>query len=389
MIKQLFYFISASIPIGILCLSNVFSSPPPQSTDKQVAGHTVIKRLIENKSTNASNLRFPRIIYQDQKGLFWIGTGSGLYTYNEDQEKWTILNDVPGLEFLMRAQRVIQDKADRIWVQAATEPNLSYFDGQGWNTIYKLNPPAPLKEASPIFVGLDSKLWFFLGHSLIAFDGNRWTSLFELPSTIRDSYSRMPMSYRNRREEMIDRIRNKLRETDKAEKEPAFEVGQFPVGLQDREGIIWLGGRKAVIRFEPVKRDWRILQLPDNLVEVYGIYEGRDGRIWLADSNGHISVYDKKKDKWLTYDIVKEAKIRIRDEEDSSFYIDAIYQDKQGQMMLGSELGLITFTEAENRGQVYTFTNSGLPGGDITAIYEDKLGRIWVGTSRGVIVLEQ
>ena len=143
-----------------------------------------------------------------------------------------------------------------------------------------------------------------------------------------------------------------------------------------------------VVRFDERKNEWKgYPEAPKILAS--SIYEDRKGRIWLGGSNSDVCVYDKALEAWTKYKLVDHLP-RLADKNDfNELDIEAIYQDWSGQMMVGTRLGLFTFSEGENKWELVTSRNSGLPTDWVTSISEDKSRRIWIATSHGVVILDQ
>jgi hypothetical protein len=71
-----------------------------------------------------------------------------------------------------------------------------------------------------------------------------------------------------------------------AHERPPTVLSEVYCGLEDASGDIWLGADRAILRLDHVKREWQTYLLPENLIRAAVIYEGRDARLWFADSMG-------------------------------------------------------------------------------------------------------
>lgn len=336
-----------------------------------------------------------RVIFQDRAHIFWIGSGSGLYTYDEKQNQWEDFREKQDPKAFRSVWRICQDRAGRIWLKTLSR-EIRFFDGQGWHSSSELAPPVSLPvDNSVMFTSRNGRLWFVTYSGLIAFDGQRWTSPAMPPKDIEEAYARVPLKYRNKEEEERElwaaRIDQRLAQTNdphptkttKKIKPTDVLLPTIYQGLQDRNGNIWLGARKAIIRFDPERNTWKMYPL-QGIVEARLIYEDRQGRIWFADEEGHLAVYNQKLDNWKSYDLnIYFPQIQPKT-------IESIYQDKAGQIMIGISVGgLVLLNEQENRWRILHEENTDLPLYGVTSIVEDNKGRIWVGMSEGILVLEQ
>lgn len=72
----------------------------------------------------------------------------------------------------------------------------------------------------------------------------------------------------------------------------------------------------------------------------------------------------------------------------TEFSVSGICEDKSGQVLFATDIGLISFKEKSNEWNLYTIDNSALPDNYVSALLIDKTGRIWVGTGKGIVVLD-
>jgi ligand-binding sensor domain-containing protein len=224
-----------------------------------------------------------------------------------------------------------------------------------------------------MFPGRDGKLWFSIKNALAAYDSQHWVSHIKLSEALGSDSS---VSIR--------------------------------AGLQDSERRVWLATSEGIVRFDERKQKCDILDPFQEKAEagddfeysiyarmmiargIYHIYEDRRGRIWWAATAGPVNpilVYDKGNGSWSHYELGKHLPAGLR--ADGNIGLTVMYQDKDGRMMFGTSVGLLTFTETENKWELFTPHNSGLPDALIICIFEDQAGRIWLGTGKGIVVLEQ
>lgn len=355
--------IRKTIAYLVILVSGCFGSTSQLAETRengQVAGHRVIR--VYDRRDSQSLSRGIEAIFQDRKGLHWIGTFLGLDQYDETRDEWAS-NSPDKSRLLDSAVRMIGESSDnRLWAIGSDtsppgKPTVSVFDGERWSP-YAAIPQNLKYRISAVFPDRDGELWFALQDKLLKHDGRRWIS-FRPPSDL---------------------------------------LWLIQSGMQDSEGYIWLGTAKAVVRFDPEKQEWRKYPLSP-LSFVTSIYEDRQGRIWFSDKEGNCCVHDKRRTSWTHHNLLDRlpsspapssgkrtlshtlAFMRIG--------VNAIYQDTASQILFATDRGLLTFLESENRWELFTPENGGLPSERILCITESGDGRIWMGTGNGIVVLDR
>jgi len=325
-----------------------------QTEGKEVAGHVVSRTLYGNY--DGISVGSIKSIFQSRDGRFWIFADSydyvpddisTLLVYDETQNRF----EYTGFKSNWSSIGLTLDGRMWVWSMMDEDKSVRVYDGKRWNRSEPLFWPAkrtPGIDIRIIFTGRNGKLWFLHNGMLQSYDGYKWKSYASLPSI----------------------------------------TGGIGGALEDSEGKVWIGGSTEVFRFDPAKNEWSVIrELPRIRSQL--IYEDRKGRIWFVYSRGEMRVYHKETGS--------SRLLKLRDhlpknagEVDSGFiYTYSIYEDKSGRMMFGTDEGLLTFIESENKWELFTRKNSVLPANHVMCILEDQAGRIWLGTGKGIVVLEQ
>jgi len=163
--------------------------------------------------------------------------------------------------------------------------------------------------------------------------------------------------------------------------------------LRDRNGGLWIGTLdQGLLHIHQGKTDCfaRADGLSSNTVS--GMFEDREGNIWVATVSG----LDRFHDSAVTPVSVKQGL--------SSNYIHSVMATQDGSVWLGTLNGLnrlkdgtITIyqkhrakaaSRAASASVVREVLDDSLPSDDVQSLFEDSRGRIWVSTKEGLAYLE-
>jgi len=140
--------------------------------------------------------------------------------------------------------------------------------------------------------------------------------------------------------------------------------------LQTRDGYLWFGTEKGLVRFDGVKFtvfDKNNTKAFQNNA-VYRLVEDREGALWIGTAGGLIRF---KEDQFTAYNITEGVENKI---------IRAIYHDKEGNLWIGidDEGGSIKCLKDGKLANKKYSTGSG-----ISSICGDNQGNLWIGTFGG------
>jgi len=152
---------------------------------------------------------------------------------------------------------------------------------------------------------------------------------------------------------------------------------------QDRDGLIWIGSRNGLIRFDGYA--YELFQhdpsdpgsISDSTIRT--IYEDHDGTMWLGTNTGGLDRFDPATRSFIHY--------RHDSSDSHSLSHDSVYaicRDRGGVLWVGTQKGLNRYDPA-SKGFVRILTSGpeGLLGDYILTLYDDRQGRLWVGTLDG------
>jgi PAS domain S-box-containing protein len=157
---------------------------------------------------------------------------------------------------------------------------------------------------------------------------------------------------------------------------PEFDGSKLKVTglLLDRDRSLWVGTlNEGIYRIQENKVDH--FRGSDGLSgdAVSGIFQDREGSIWIATSRGIDNFHD-----------IRVASFSTR-QGLSADQVDSVLASRDGTVWIGNyvldvlRLGKITSIQPRN----------GLPGREMTSLLEDRAGRLWVGVDQELSVYEQ
>lgn len=369
--------IGETAPVAIISHSNQESERP--NRNRRIAAHRVLRTFQPDESTGIALLGIKQV-FEDKQGRYWLVSDHRVHVFDEKRNEWLQV-EVPTFS---RPAGYSGD--NKLWYvpfarpQSAKPPDIKQFP-IGFNKMQTMKcfdltlgretdlAPETRREIEQsessifsLFPGRSGKLWGLLSqigsrcNSLMVYDAQRWRGPIG-PEKSGDANTECS----------------------------GAEIAN--IGLEDSEGYVWLPG-VDLVRYDVRKNEWK--QYPDApSIHATAIYEDRKGRIWIGGTRGEVCVYDKTANLWTSYNLTQHLPPTAGKHDFDILSITAIYQDRGGRMMFGSHEGLLTLNEAENKWELATSENSGLPNDWIYSISEDKSGRIWIGTSDGVVIVDQ
>ena len=302
-------------------------------------------------------------IFQDSKGLIWLGTRDGLNRYNGYQIT-TFKNDP--LEQLSisgnKITSVVEDLEGYLWIGTdgdglnRFDPNLEQFRQ------YRHDPSNPTSLQSNTI------------HALMVDDlGNIWIGS----------------------DKGIERVKvgegERVSFVEVFETQPHTQGKPVKVIFQARDGLIWFGTTETVSSFDPDTSSTRSFRLltdisatvsGENLpVSINDIVDDESGNIWIG-TRGEGLFNIEPKDKKITI-------FRHNQEQErglSSNYVRSLVVDSTNTLWIGTSHGLDRlgpddreFTHFHHNPQ----DQKSLSDDDVHKLFIDQAGVLWVGTNLG------
>lgn len=339
-----------------------------------IAGHKVLRAFSGTDNGGAGlSLAVSAALFEDRGGTYWAGVPLGVYSYDENTDRWKPALSSSGKHIAPSARVICQSGDGKLWFHSALFHSLTAYQNGQWESVDRLGafstqPSAVLLTAS------SGRVWIAQQRGLFCYDNDHWND----PVGIPDNVGMQPKPHRPGRPVSSTPL-PKVRTTP-----------DIAVGIEGHDGTLWMGTQTTILAFKPPTNEWLAYPLPEGFVGVFIIHEDPSGRIWFADTEGHVSAYDRSRDTWSkTYDVMKHIPGSGLLSSSPQFAITAICQDTAGVMIFGSFLGLIRLEEARDQWSIFTVENSALPDDSITSIMRDGRGRIWLGTGKGLVLLRE
>jgi ligand-binding sensor domain-containing protein/serine/threonine protein kinase len=166
----------------------------------------------------------------------------------------------------------------------------------------------------------------------------------------------------------------------------------------DSKGIIWIGVEgKGLSQYDPLTN--KAIQFPFEELEIdvnqndqnfeavsdklsnsniISIYEDKEGQLWLGTLKG-LSKFDRKNRRFTNFYFFKnQDNLAIQTQ------IVSTYQDSFGFFWFGSAEGLVKFDPKYKSFETYTSNTNNF----INSICEDDQGFLWLGTGKGISVFD-
>lgn len=275
-------------------------------------------------------------IYEDQNGKIWILGGGGINILNKNKTELSYLTAQQGLDGLLGASEIFQDKTDKFWIGSLNGLLFSYDEANETFERYVLN------DSNSQFV------FSFVEDN----QGQIWASVAQGGLFKVNENDGKPGNFT---------------------KDNGLTDNTVWSTLEAKDGKIWVGTEGGIDIYDPEKRSLKHLAAKQGLVSDRNtrLMEDSEGRIWACGSIAGVSVIDPVNE--TIQQITKNEGIvenRIR----------SIFEDKNGLFWLGGNTGELITLDLEKS----IINNLVLDTTQVQAsnniIVESGKNQIWIGT---------
>jgi signal transduction histidine kinase/ligand-binding sensor domain-containing protein/DNA-binding response OmpR family regulator len=152
---------------------------------------------------------------------------------------------------------------------------------------------------------------------------------------------------------------------------------------QDSMGFMWFGTVYGLNRYDgnEFKIYYHDPKDPQSITwnSISSILEDSKGTLWIGTGGRGLNRYDRKHEKFIAYRYNETDSTSLSNED----YLRALYEDKQGQLWVGTMYGLNKYVAEKDHFIRYThITNdpNSISPEPVICIYEDSRNNFWVGT---------
>jgi len=324
----------------------------------------------------------PTIILIDRKGIFWIGTNSGLVYYNPNQKiikhyltQTKIENILKPGRFLRKNTNITglsEDYDGNIWIVGIKSPvseEFYKFDQES-KTIYQYKTD-PFQDNTISQVSIN--------HIFIDRSRTVWLSTFQNGVY----HFALPRPFKNI---------NVLPDSVKLYKNEINDI------LEDRQGNLWMATETKLYRYNPSLKKANVFNfqirntnkyyIHNKNATQYRIYEDRQNIIWLGTSWG-IQRYNRATDSFthinLDSTLIKGSSGFINRKNQ----VRSFYEDQAGNFWIGTGDGLCLFDRHTEQYQYFRIVKDNprkfLNKNCVFDIMDNGNGFLWLGTQDGFV----
>ncbi|MDO3387174.1 two-component regulator propeller domain-containing protein [Gilvimarinus sp. SDUM040013] len=349
-------------------------------------------------------------IVQDQRGLVWIGDGTGVHLVSPTDrsiESHQFIEGKPLTPGNYVVRSLYEDKNGGIWI-GYFPSGIDLVDEQGSQFVsYRHDPRVttslPDGGVLATLEAPNGDLWVGAGFGLglLRRERNEFAHFKHEPKNPNSlsGSTILEMAYGpngtlwlgawdrglNQFDPKSGRFKRYLPEADN----PHSLLGREPWGiLFDSQQRLWVTTEKGLNLYRPLTDDFRHY-LPQNssgqpveAMYTRHVYEDRRGNIWVASFSGLQNV-DPATGAFTTYRYDPQDDTSI-----SSDMVSYVFEDSQNRLWVGTDGAGVNIFD-RNTGQFKRYgIDHGLPDLSIVAIVEDTTGQIWMATYQGLVVFD-
>ena len=292
-------------------------------------------------------------IYEDSKGMLWVGTSEGLNRLDQNTGQFTRYRHHPGRSHSLSSDIVFsiyEDREGTLWVGTLDGLNILSSD-TGWFTHYRNVPNDPYSLSSNFVVSLYEDQ-----------AGTLWVGTVGGGVNKADSFSARFAQYQNDPND-----------------DNSLNNNFVQAILEDRDGALWIGTLGGGLnRLDRATRQWdhyvNLVGDPSSLSSnlVQSVYQDAQGVLWVGTDGNGLNRFDPQTERVVYYHHDPSDPGSLSGDD-----VGWILEDAHGVLWLGTNAGLERFDREEERFTLYLSY-------PVSHIYQDSEGALWLSTNIGL-----
>lgn len=345
--------------------------------------------------------KYVRSVFQDERGLFWVGTnqglqrfilhGSGLYEIREATEIQRVTNN-------MVVTGISKDTFGKYWITESNGGLLVYDEGN--DKILSPSLPKALTRSYVVkdilhdrgrggtFVTMDGAGMVFIDRNLKVvqqFQTNE-DDLSSLSSNAAydvyaDDYQRIwvttyggGINMMNSNAQPFTNFQHEINSTNSLSNNSAKSV------IEDERGILWFGTRKGISTYDPIRGTWKHFNEQSSSASftsdnVLALISDHLGNSWVGTYGGGLMKIDQRTGQITKY---------LSTEKDTNTlgtdFVYSLLHDRGKRIWAGGIRGDLSYLDIHSK----KFTRIKTKVYSINCLIEDSNGRILAGTEKGL-----
>lgn len=334
-------------------------------------------------------------LYQDSRGLIWIGTRDGINRYNgRTFDIFTHDNKDTNTIGEGWVNTICEDHHGNIWI--GTNSGICVFNTNS-NIIRRLttNEPGGNGKVAHITRGPDNKLWYGMpaAHQLVSYDiDNNNFAIYDYSHLETDATTTIfDIIFTQDGRLFLAIESDELLEFNRETEE--FIVHSYLTHdegrnykksiVENENGELYIGAENAGVHiYNPKTQESRIIEGLNNSIIKTKVLCISPSEVWIGTDGGGINIYDP-----TTGDVSILKQNNTIEQSLGESTVFNMLQDKDGNIWVGHYgSGLSIWKKYKEK--FITFRNNpfdptSLPQSVVTAIFEDSNGRLWIGQDGG------
>lgn len=343
-------------------------------------------------------------IYVDKTGILWVGTsGMGINYYDSKAERFsTLTRNIPPNSrisgFSVRA--ILEENSDIVWVssEVVTRWNRKTGEIKSYETSSNNLDAFGNTGAWSMVKSFDGKIWTATTEGVYRYDPETSTAKQykynlkdslglpqkEVYSVFEDRDKNIWITTENYFCKLIDIQKGIFQKFIYQNLPPANELARTII-VQDRSGVLWLGTKDGLLRFDEEKGSFRRFKnnplnaqtLSNNMVKSICVEPNSESDVlWIGTAGGGLNRFDVQKNIFTHYTEKDGLPNNV---------VYGILPDKNGNLWLSTNKGISKFNPSEKNFRNYDFRD-GLQSNEFNtgAYFLSKSGEMFFGGIKGL-----